>query len=386
MGLLRLLSLNCIRKAAIMFRRTTQALTWLLMLTATHLMFGMTVTVNTDSAKAVLDALQDPQVSHETCLKVATMPGNQGIIRKTIEFKVTANNQVFADALYDAAHGIPVTDPEKRIYDFDTVKQETSELRSLLHEIEAHPENFQKQVERRIMLFTPAGVNLNLEGYVVTGGDAGGYAFGSTDFYLDVARVDELLDAQSVTTHELYHAVQGAFEKDRGTLAELPPPADMPPAQQACLKTAHLFSNLYEEGSATYVADVSLLDHVHSEGGLRQKADLEYGVKHFPWGASLLDMSVLSFRGDHAMAYDDVYSVDFFGHGVLYSVAYVMAKAIAEQEGPQGLTAYLKRPPYEFVLGYTKLPAYGKDKDHPVLGPNTIAATEELAKGCHAGS
>lgn len=236
------------------------------------------------------------------------------------------------------------------------------------------------------MLFTPAGANLALEGYIVAGGDSGGYAFGSTDFYLDIARVDELVAAQSVTTHELYHAVQGAFEKDRGTLAELPPPADMPAAQQACLKTAHLFSTLYGEGSATYVADVSLLDHAHSEGALRQKADLEYGVEHFSWGASLLEMSVLSFQGKQAMAYDDVYNVDFFGHGVLYSVAYVMAKAIAAQEGSQGLTAYLKRPPYEFVLGYTKLPAYGKDKDHPVVGPNTIAAAEELAKGCHADS
>jgi hypothetical protein len=349
-------------------------------------MFGMTVTVDTDSAKAVLNALQNPQVSHETCLKIAAMPGNQGIIRKTTEFKITANNQIFADALYDSAHGIPATDLEKRIYDFDTVKQKTSELRTLLEEIETHPENFQKQVERRIMLFTPAGANLNLKGYIVTGGDAGGYAFGSTDFYLDIARVDELLAAQSVTTHELYHAVQGAFEKDRGTLVELPPPAGMPSAQQACLKTAHLFSNLYEEGSATYVADASLLDHAHSEGALRQKADLEYGVKHFSWGSSLLEMSVLSFRGEHAMAYDDVYNVDFYGHGILYSVAYVMAKAIADQEGPQGLAAYLKRPPYEFVIGYTKLPAYGKDQDHPVLGANTIAAAEELAIGCHARS
>ncbi|SEG63386.1 hypothetical protein SAMN05421819_3972 [Bryocella elongata] len=349
-------------------------------------MFALTVTVDTDSAKAVLNALEDPQVTHETCLKIAAMPGNQGIIGKTNEFKITANDQLFADALYDAAHGIPVTDLEKRIYDFDAVKQRSSEHRAMLHEIETNPERFQKQVERRIALFTPAGSDFHLKGFIVAGGDGGGYTFGSTDFYLNIGRVDEIISAKSIMTHELYHAVQGAFDKDRGVLAEVPPPTNMPPDEQACLKTAHLFMDLYAEGTATYVADVSLLDHVQSEGGLRQKTDLADGVQHFQWGASLLEMSVLSFQADHAMAFDDVYDVDFYGHGVLYSVAYVMSKAIVEQNGAQGLTAYLRRPPYDFVLGYTRLAAYGKDKDHPVLGPNTIAAAEKLAKGCRAGS
>lgn len=378
--------MNRIGRPAAVFCRMVDSLIMILLLTTTSSIFATSVTIDTESAKAVLDALQNSQVTHETCLAIAAMPGNQGMIRKTNEFKIASSNQLFAEALYDSAHGVPVIDLEHSIYDFETVKRKDSELRTLLHEISMNPEDFQKQVERRIARFTPKGVDLHLEGFVVTGGDAGGYAFGSTDFYLDLARVDEFVVAKSVTTHELYHAVQGAFAKDRGILGELPPPKAMPRAQQACLKTAHLFANLYEEGTATYVADVSLLDHVKSAGGLRQKADLTDGIQHFHWGASLLEMSVLSFEAKDAISYDDAYSVGFFGHGVLYSVAYVMAKAIADQEGPQGLTAYLKRPPYEFVLGYTKLAAYGKDKDHPVLGPNTISAAEQLANGCHAGS
>jgi hypothetical protein len=237
----------------------------------------------------------------------------------------------------------------------------------------------------RIALFTPKGADLHLQGYVIAGGDGGGYAFGGTDFYLNVGRIDEFILAKSVTTHELYHAVQGSFATDRGTLGELPPPDDIPHTRQACLRMEHLFASLYGEGSATYVADISLLDQVHSEAGLRQKADLTDGIQHVKWSASLLEMSILSLDAKEPMSYDDVYDVDFFGHGVLYNVGYVMARDIAEQDGPQGLAVYLKRPPYEFVLGYTKLAAYGKDKDHPLLGPNTIAAAERLAKGCSSG-
>jgi hypothetical protein len=277
-----------------MIRRTTRALTLLLLLTAPSPIFAATVTINTESATAVLDALQDPEVTREACLKIAAMPGNQGIIRKTNEFKILSTNEIFAEALYDAAHGIPVTDLEKRVYFFDMVKQKVPQLRALIHDIAADPENFQKAVETRISLFTPKDADLHLEGYVVAGGDGGGYAFGATDFYLNLGMVDELIVAKLVTTHELYHAVQGAFSKDRG-YTDIPPSLEkMPRAQQACIKTSHLFSSLYEEGSATYVGDISLLEHATSTGGLRQKVDLEDGIKHVAWSVSLLEMTSMT--------------------------------------------------------------------------------------------
>jgi hypothetical protein len=369
-----------------MIRRTNQALTLLLLLTAVSPSFATTVTINTESATAVLDALQNPQVTRDACLKIAAMPGNQGILRKTNEFKILATSEIFAEALYDAAHGIPVTDIEKRVYSFDMVKQKVPQLRALIHDIAANPDNFKRAIETRISLFTPRDADFHLEGYVVAGGDGGGYAFGGTDFYLNLGMVDELIVAKLVTTHELYHAVQGAYSKERG-YTDIPPSLEkMPRAQQACIKTSHLFSSLYEEGSATYVGDISLLEHATSAGGLRQKVDLEDGTKHVTWSVSLLEMSVLSLEAPDAMSLDDVYDVGFFGHGILYSAAYVMAKAIVDQDGPQGLAAYLKLPPYRFIQGYTKLAAYGKDKDHPLLGPNTIATTERLAKGCPSGS
>jgi hypothetical protein len=46
------------------------------------------------------------------------------------------------------------------------------------------------------------------------------------------------------------------------------------------------------------------------------------------------------------------------------------------------LAAYLKLPPEQFVLGYLKLPLYGKDEAHPLLLPNTIAAVKRVASGC----
>jgi hypothetical protein len=77
-----------------------------------------------------------------------------------------------------------------------------------------------------------------------------------------------------------------------------------------------------------------------------------------------------------------MYDVDFLGHGVVYNIAYVMAKAIVAQDGTQGLAMFLKVPTCKFVLRYTQLPSYAADKDHPRLGPHTIAAANRLAHGC----
>jgi NAD(P)-dependent dehydrogenase (short-subunit alcohol dehydrogenase family) len=211
--------------------------------------------------------------------------------------------------------------------------------------------------------------------------DGGGYAFGDTDFYLNIGMIDEFVVAKGTTTHELYHAVQGAFAKERDTVANVPVSMRSQP-QQACYADARLFASLYEEGSATYVEDISLLSEARSTIGLRKRNDMTDGLRHIHSSVSLLEMSVVALRADPAVPYDDVYDVGFYGQGVLYNIGYVMAKAIVESDGPQGLAAFLREPPYKFVLHYTQLPEYATDEDHPGLGPNTMAAVNQFVSGC----
>ena len=103
---------------------------------------------------------------------------------------------------------------------------------------------------------------------------------------------------------------------------------------------------------------------------------------HIRTSVTLLDLSVTGLEIADAMPFDDIYAVGFLGHGVLYDIGLVMAKAIAEEDGPQGLAAFLEQPPYRFVLHYTQLAKYGADAEHPKLGPNTIGAAQRLNSGC----
>ena len=351
------------------------------LLTAPSQASDVSVTLSADAATAVLIALQNRSLSHDEALKIALMAGNQGIIRKENEFKIPVTTESFANALVAAAHDRIATDPSETALFFDEVKPKAQRLLELAGQIEANSEQFRASIERRIALFTPPGSDIRLQGYIVAGGDGGGYAFGDTVFYLNLEFMDDLVVAETATTHELYHAVQGAFAAERTNLFE----ASRGPrshTQQACVNTGQLFANLYEEGSATYVEDISTLPQSHSEVAIRQLTDLNDGLAHTNNSATLLELSVVGLNATEAVPFDDVYDVGFYGHGVLYNIGYAMAKAIVENDGPQGLAAFLKLPPYKFVERYTQLPKYGTDKDHPKLGPNTVSAVNHLANGC----
>lgn len=346
--------------------------------TAAHLAFALSVRVDTDSAKAVLVAIQNPSLSLDEALRIARLPGNQGIIREQKSFKIPVTTASFAHALVAAARGEATNDPTESALYFAALKLKAVQLLRLTNQIEGDSEGFQRSIEGRIEKFTIPDLGLQLRGFVVAGGDGGGYSFGGTDFFLNLSFNDDLIVAKTTTKHELYHAVQGAFTKERQSGAVVSAHS----SRQNCANTSRLFADIYEEGSAMYVEDISTLSQSHSESAMRQLADIRDGLEHIHSSVALLELSVTGLHATTAVPFDDVYEVGFYGHGVLYDIGYVMAKAIVDNEGPQGLAALLKSPSYGMILRYIQLPGYGKDKDHPKLGLNTIAAVNQLVSGC----
>lgn len=340
------------------------------------------VTIHTEDAKATLLALENPSLSRDQALAIARMHGNEAVLQKLHEFKIPSTEKDFANALYSSAHGQAVTVPTETAIELDLVKPKIHQLLELLSEIQTRPQDFQGFIQERIAQFSPQNMTVRLDGYIVAAGDGGGYAFGGTDFFLNIGIVDDFVVARNTTTHELYHAVQGAFAAERRWKAGSSNDSN----HQSCASVARLFASMYEEGSATYVEDISQLAESHSAIAVRMKTDLDEGIRHARTSAALLDMSVVSLTAASPVPYDSVYEVGFLGHGTLYDIAYVMAKAIVAQDGPQGLTHLLTQPPYQFILHYTQLPEYGAGEDDPPLGANTIAAAKQLAAGCTSTS
>ena len=345
---------------------------------------ALDVTMDTASARAVLTALKNPSLSRQDALEVARLPGNQGLIQKATSYKVAASTEAFADALVAAAHGTPLDTPTAQILRFDHLQTQADRLADLLSRIEMRREDFLGWVIERVRRFSPAGASARIEGFLVIGGNSGGFAFEDPKFYLNLDYFNEFEPAKVVLAHELYHAIQNVYSvdsEDRWLKPERPG-LEARRRQEVCANLANLFTNLYQEGSASYVGDPLLIDRAGGPFSMKLRSDFEDGLHNLRTHRTLLELAVVGLQAKDAVPYDDIYALGFNVPEPLYKLGYVMAKAVVSAEGPEGLARFLDQPGYVFARHYTQLPHYGEDHDHPALGPHTMEALRQLAAGC----
>jgi hypothetical protein len=357
-----------------------------LALALTDSAFAMEVTLDTQSAKAVLGALGNPTLTRSEALAIAGLPGNEGLIRKANSYHVAATQETFADALVASAHSTPIQTPTADHLGFERLKPNAAALIDLIARIETHSQEFQTWVIERVRMFSPPNSGMKIAGYLIAGGNSGGFAFGEPRFYLNLNYFNEFEPAKVVLAHELYHAVQAVYSVDNDDRWLKPESAtpDGRAHQQMCANLANLFANLYQEGSASYIGDPLLLDAEAGPLARKTRTEFQDGLNNGSAHRTLLELSVIGLQARIPVPYDDVYSLGFYVPEPLYTVGYVMAKAISSDDGRQGLAAFLKQPGYLFARRYTQLPLYGKDRAHPALGQNTLNAITLLESGCKA--
>jgi len=347
---------------------------------------AMDVTLDTQSARAVLGALANPALTRAEALAIAGLPGNTGLIRKAISYHVAATQETFADALVASAHSNPIHTPTADSLGFDGLKPNAAALTDLITRIETHPREFQAWVIDRVRIFSPPDAAMTIHGYLIAGGTSGGFAFGEPEFYLNLNYFNEFEPARVVLAHELYHAVQAAYSvenDDRWLKPESRTPGGRA-HQQMCANLASLLANLYQEGTASYIGDPLLLDADAGPLSTKLRKEFQDGLNNLSAHRTLLELSIIGLQAKIPVPYDEVYSLGFYVPEPLYKVGYVMARAIAADDGSQGLAAFLDQPGYLFARRYMQLPLYGKDRDHPALGPNTVKALSLLESGCKA--
>ena len=340
------------------------------------------ITVDSASARAVLRAVQDPQLTPDQAREVCGTNGNQGLVRKEHSYGRKATTQSCADALLAAAQGKAADQAFK--FRFESIKPRAAELAALLDRIEENPVAFQQWVTTRVAQFSPPNSKVKISGYLLVGGVSGGFAFDEPEFYLNLAYFSDFDVARVVMAHELYHAVQGVYapsEKGWWSVKDAGKGADRMLAQQ-CSTNYDYFGALYQEGTASYVGDPLLLSDVKSHAAQKMVKEMEDGIGQLVNSLTLLELSMTGLNAPDPVPFDQVYALGFYVPEIEYKLGYVMAKAIAADHGDSAITALLKQPPYAFINAYISLPKYGKDHAHPTLGPNTITAFRRLQAGC----
>jgi hypothetical protein len=332
------------------------------------------VKVDDGMARAVLKAVQTPQLTEDQALDVARLPGSRGLIRKTRSYGHPADEALFAKALLAAArHEASEADA---YFQFAKVRDAAPEIEKTLDALSDPKAHALDEVRQRIALFTPDRVHGTATGYIIVGGGSGGFAFGEPEFFLNLARFTSAPLARTIMTHELYHAVQGLAHPpapDAACLAKLPGGKHL----------GELFGDLFQEGGASYVGDVLALPSDGDPVLVAERKRAETNVGRVHRSITLLELSVHALDTGAKLDYDDIYALGFYNEEILYALGYVMAKAIATERSPAALGDLLDKPASTFVTTYASLSGYGKSKDMPKLDPETLEAAAK-ATACGA--
>ena len=334
---------------------------------------AVAVKLDADTARAVLTAVQDPGLTRAQALTIAHLPGNQGLVRKQKSYGVEADEGRLADALIAAAHHQPSAAGDR--YAFDKVRDNAPAIAKALDALMDPNAHTVEQVKRRLALFTPPRVKGEVSGYLIAGGNSGGFAFGEPDFYLNMARFPSAPFARVILAHELYHAVRGLAS----------PPLSARDRRQQCIgkfpagkDLDSLFEDLADEGIASYVGDVLATPPGDDAIAAEQYKHLTNNVRWVTRSATLLELSVHALSSNSSLSYDDIYALGFYDDEILYALGYLMAKAIAAERGPGAVAELIDQPGSAMVLAYAGLNSYGAGKETPKLHPETVEWAKKL--------
>ena len=333
------------------------------------------ISIDFSAARAVLDAVRNSRLTVDEALMIARLPGNQGLIRKAKSYGRTATDDLFAKALVAAArHDSAFIDVSK--FQFDTVRDHATQTEQAMAGLGDARLPLVDQVKQRIARFTPATLSGRVAGYLVVGGTSGGFAFGDPQFYLNLDRFPSATLASTIISHELFHAVQALARS-----------AHQPsPEQEKCVVgTAHagdvadFFDSLSAEGTASYVGDVLSIPEVGTDDpSAKDRARFARNVGLVGRSVTQLELSIHGLTTGAEVSPDAVYELGFYGDEVMYALGYVMARAIAKEQGDATIGDLIGMPGAAFVKRYAHLKGYGKTKDIPALKPATIRWADRL--------
>ena len=339
---------------------------------------ALTVTVDASATKAVLEALGNPALTMGQALRVAALPGNQGLIRKARSYGRPGTDELFAQALVAAARRDD-TAPDPGRFRFAPVRDRAAQIEATLAKLEDPAANLLAGVKARIAEYTPPAARGHVTGYLIVGGTSGGFAFGDPEFFLNLERFPSAPLATTIMQHELFHAVQGVARKANGTdtacVAKIPHGEEL----------SKLFAALETEGSASLVGDVGEMPAGIDKESDDARRKARRNVELVDSSITLLELSVHALDTGAKVSYDDIYALGFYGDEVLYGLGYVMARAIAAEEGNAAIAALTGRPGALFVQRYRNLKGYGKSEKVPALHAGTLQAADRLA-ACAGGS
>lgn len=331
------------------------------LLAATPAQADISVTLDVGFAEAVLNDVCSGNTVDEATLRNSAPV--QNMLSHFSQFRDYFTMEAYLNSRQDAANCIKV---DRDIFRFNEVIDNKQALLAEIAVMKAAQQDYSQNISAMLAPFVPEGVSYHGRATIAIGiPSCGGWSKGQ-DFYIDLPCItNDQQGLQYLIAHETYHGMQDQFFPN-------PEKADY---------LSRLFSAVAREGSATTIADFSLIE----DGGsytAKSKRSIQKNASRQQQNFDLLDMSIGYIqRTLTADAYSVVNNIGLSGNydAPFYAVGAAVFKVVDKVEGRETLMCLLQQSPFALFKRYAALAA--QDEAMPQFGASTFLALESADAG-----
>ncbi len=330
------------------------------------------VSVDFESAQAIVKLMSSKKADTNEISRVAAMTGNNKLIAKVKGYS-GAGEDKFKATLKEIIETGNIKGDDH--YKWKDVKNRLPEIQKLITYLSLNEKRFLEDVKALIGPYVPDTLKASARACFLVGGGALGFTTGGDPtFNVALQQIGSDLEGlKYLVAHELYHSLQDAGQDTRKT----PQGAS---AENRFRASYQLFSNLWSEGSANFVGDMSLIknagDFTKSQQALLRKND-ERRRENF----ALFDALIYKQFHDSTTSYGTSYNIVFTtGYDeVGYAMGCEIARMIVKYKGAKGLAAIIVNDPLLFVKQYIELYlAHPEDRSFIRFSKSTEMIIEKL--------
>ncbi|MGI8469977.1 MAG: DUF5700 domain-containing putative Zn-dependent protease [Pyrinomonadaceae bacterium] len=311
------------------------------------------VTIDFESAKAVVDALSKNKISDVELERIALLEGNQTLIKKAAARGATdANTESFKSSLREIIETGKIKGDD--IFNWSGTKQNLTEIKMLMARIEREESGLLADVGRIIGDYTPPDLKAEVKARLLVGGYSLGFTIGD-DTALNVALQKiggDFEGLKYLLAHELYHSIQAVGEQQRKkslTNSKIEP-------KQNIVNTYILAANLWLEGTATFVGDFTKIKKPLAFSK-EQQDEYEKNAARLRLNFALFEALIYRADTDETADGDQLYRIAFTTafDETSYYVGYRMAQIIEKYDGKKGIASFIGKSPLEFSRRYIEI-------------------------------
>lgn len=306
----------------------------------------VTIEFDYSNADVTLNILEAKVVGPQAFEELIRLKSTETLVGKVKGYDKTATLETLRQSLASIKDGKQLSMDSFR-WKFSLDK--AAESRKLLGEIQKDEDAIRTTLVNAFKKYLNPARQFRATVHFLIGGASAGFATDDENFYIGLQWYKgDMEGVVWMLQHELFHSIQFLSYKDRDRdLAKLN-------EQQKAVYT--FAERLYQEGTATYVADV--MKFSKDKPYVKSMQDIQQENRaRMPSNFVLLDTIIYRLYNDQKVNYEDLDPLGFSfpWKNPMYFVGYEMCKTIERVNGGGSIKKYLHQNPVTFIKDYVEI-------------------------------